>query len=179
MIDFDTNIKRASEEIDSVADGLDEVSGNGPRSMQRTAGSQLTRSIRETLLPLAQQYATEDVGGYANEIDAVRAGRRGGRYVGGLDTDSTVVLAHEFGSGVHNQDSSGLVNANGRTGYRIGGDGDEVAFEIGGETVIVDYVIHPGVEAKGFMARALQDSADDITEDLGDAVADRISEAIR
>lgn len=181
MIEFnDTQIYNDAESVGDVADAIGRFrSRTGRDSYRRGIESGAEEELYKTVQPAVMRAARRYVGEHASEIDAVDVGWNGREYTIGVGTDSAIVKSHEYGSGRYNTQA-------GRTGgspngYRINPDGsnEALAFDVGGETVVAEYVVHPGVKPKGFMTRAIRASADDVADTVADAIAEQFREALR
>lgn len=169
MFDVDLDDLRALDDLDDITDGLDDLSSRTDRnSIYQTVASVMQRETESNVEPLARRLARRYVGDDAGQIDATSVGWRGDTFVTGLDTDSEVVLAHEFGSGVHGDG----------TPYRISGGDEPLSFEVNGEQVVVEFVVHPGVEGKHFMRRAARRGADEIADELDEELFETARDAL-
>jgi hypothetical protein len=174
----DRSIGGAKAEIADIAAGLENfVDGEGPGNAEYAIEESVVGSFRRVVEPLAKTNAAQYVGSYANDIESVYAGWDGNTLTVGLDTDDEVVLSHEYGSGSYNPRTP-TRTVDGRTGYLIRSASGPVAFNIGGSNVIVEFVIHPGVESQGFLAEAVSDTASKVLNDAGDAVHDALEESV-
>jgi hypothetical protein len=150
-------IVRGIDELGDIAEGLGSFTGSGRRSLRNAIEESVDDEVERSIVQRARANASPFVGEHASRINA-QSGNWVGRqtYDHGLETDSEVVVAHEFGSGVHG----------GGSPYRISPEDDGVlAFEgEGGETVVVEYVVHPGVRGKHFLERTAKASAEDVAD---------------
>lgn len=175
MVGLEQNeLAEAVGELEDAADGLDTISRRSAGD-ERTIRAGVEDGVADTLatvaLAQAQSVGADYVGEYASEIRKGEGSWKGKTYSDGLVTDSEVVLAHEYGSGVHNDGSAYRIQAS-------GGDGP-LALETSSGTKFVEYVVHPGVEQRGFMAEAVDDSGEVAAERVLDNTMDRIEEAMR
>lgn len=169
MLDLDIDDAVFSE-LDEVIAGLTDASrGHGPGSTKMAVARGTEESLYEDVLPSVQARAAQHIGDEASEIDAVTIGWNGRSFSVGLEAGSEIVRAHEYGSGRH---------AGGGGGYRIGGGDEPIAFQAGGQTIVVEYVVHPGVRGKAFMRRGAHSQAGDIGDEIADEVADTLRDAV-
>lgn len=175
MLEFDTeSLAALADELEDVADDLETVSQKSA-SDSRTFRGGVEEAVVETLTNVALTQARRDgqehVGNRVSDIEKGSGQWRGNQYTDGLVADSEVVLAHEYGSGVHN----------GGSAYKIPGRGDDgpIAINSGGEERVVEYVVHPGVEGQGFIAESVGDSLDDVGDEMLDRAMERIEFAMQ
>jgi len=157
------------DELEALADGLESyTSRTGQHSVYRHTTEAVTRSLNSDVERAARRRAREHVGDDAATIDARVLGWVGRSLNAGLNTDSEVVLAHEFGSGEHG----------GGGAYRIEpDDGDVMAFTVNGTDVVVDHVVHPGVRGKRFLRNTAQQKAGAIGDEIKDELVDTLGDA--
>jgi hypothetical protein len=181
MLEFnDRQIFNDAESVGDVADAIGDFrSRAGRNSYRRGIESGAEEELHKTVRPAVLRAARRHVGEHASEIDFIDVGWNGRQYSIGVGTDSAIVKSHEFGSGRFNTRA-------GRTGgspngYRINPDGNNeaLAFDVGGQTVVVEHVVHPGVKPKGFMTEALRESADDVADTVADEIVEQFREALR
>lgn len=170
-------------QLDDLVDDIEEASSSRPTNPVKSEIEQTTRRVfGSEVLPATRRRASQHVGEYASQIRDVSDGWADDTYRHGLDTDSVVVRSHEHGTGRYNVDGRGTINASstdGDPGYRIsGGDvGGPLSFEVNGQRVTVDYVVHPGVKPKQFMSQTVDDYEERLADSVEEAVFDGIDRA--
>lgn len=170
MIGYDQS--RLAEGLDDLYDlesALNDLESNGDRaSIDRQVAETTSGFVESEIQRDARERAVRHVGEEATEIDARVLGWLGRSFRAGLNTDSEIVAAHEYGTGTHA----------GNGAYRIDNGGDEMAFEINGQPVVVEHVVHPGVSGKQMMQKAVEQNKEEFGEELAEEVADQIRDHI-
>lgn len=163
-------------ELEMFSEGVEEfASGSGDDSLDGSIEDTLERLMENEILDETRIHASEYVGGYASEIDVKDLGWMGQEYSYGLGSDSVVVDSHEYGTGKHNEASS-TDSFDGRVGYRIPAESEDGPIVVDGN--VVEYVVHPGVEPKHFMRSTVRSKTEDISDELGEEVADALRDQL-
>lgn len=174
VLDIDSaSLEADAKSVQNVADGLDDAARKtaaDDRTILAGVEDGVEQSMANIVVPQARRAAQPHVGDRATEIRKGEGRWRGTHYNTGLVADSEVVLAHEFGTGVHRGGSRYRIPA--RTS-----DGP-LAIDVGGTTKIVEFVKHPGVDEEAFMRESMEQSLDAIGNNMVDEVGDRIDRAI-
>lgn len=158
-------------EIDELANNFDEMSKrHGEDTVREAIEAGVARAFDQNIVPEARRNAKEYVpDGRENTIFASERGWIGDEYRHDMRSDDIIVASHEFGSGIHSLNGRGTVDVPGE-GYFIPkppGSGPLKLSGAGDADVFVEYVVHPGVEPKRFMYRALVDNSDMFAAQVG------------
>lgn len=172
MIDVNTALlEEFRHDVENMQDGLDQFERRHSRhSMDRAIEEAVDNELQNPILHRAQQMASPHVGeGRAQTIQPVEGSWAGDAYVAGLGSQNEVVMSHASGTGSHSTAGP----------YKIEPDkGEKLAFESNGRSVVVDYVVHPGVRGKGFMQKAISRNMDDMLDRVLSDVVDQADDAL-
>lgn len=174
VLEFDASeTLEDARSIENVADGLEDAARRtaaDDRTIMSGVEDAVEESLSAVVVPQAKRAAQPHVGDHASEIRKGEGTWQGKHYRNGLVADSDVVLAHEYGTGVHR----------GGSRYRIPArtDSGPVAIDVGGETKVVEYVRHPGVDEEAFMRESMDRSLDVVGENMVEEVGDRLDRAL-
>jgi len=173
VIEFDVGgLQDGAEEVGDIADGLDEYTSRGQGDTVYDAiESAVEQTLQNPILREARQRGSQYVGERVSTIRELNGEWGVGKtYTAGIGSANPVVVAHERGTGTYA----------GRGAYRIDPSGDgKLAFEVGGKSVVVDYVVHPGVRGKGFMERALKENIDTLSENVASEGVEKLGDAVQ
>lgn len=127
----------------------------------------------------AKRHVPEDE---AEKIHHESRGWLGDEYRHDMEADSVIVASHEFGSGLESLKGRGTVDVPGR-GYFIPKPLSKGPIRLenhpadsDANPIIVEYVIHPGVEPKRFMHQALMENEDVIQGHVGNELWQMLKE---
>jgi len=186
MAEF-TGFHELSEDLSVLAEHFREEyrrSMNDPETGEFTSTKEAIESginsAMEDIVRMSRQRARKHVGERAESIDHESMGWVGKNdYLHKFYSESDIVAFHEFGTGTEAEHprypgTVNAVNASGNRGYLIEPTGDNpLAFDIGGHTVVVEYVVHPGVEAQHFMEQTLRRNTSHIKDEVINALENR------
>lgn len=161
-------------EIEELANQFEGMARRHDRNTVREAIEEGVSNAFDDIVDDAQTKAAQHVGrSRAETIQHSSRGWLGSQYRHDMASNNVVVASHEFGSGLHSLRGRGTVDVPGR-GYfipkplskgpiRLTNHPDDTD----SSPVIVEYVIHPGVEPKRFMHQALQENENLIQGHVG------------
>lgn len=170
-------------EIDRIANQFDKMSEKHGRNTARKAIENGVSEAFDTIVKDAKEGASPHVPpGEEETIIHKSRGWLGDEYRHDMTSDSVIVASHEFGSGIHSLEGRGTVDVPGQ-GYFIPKPLSKGPIRLTGHPndtaenpVIVEYVIHPGVEPKRFMHQALTENEAVIQGHVGNEIAQMIRE---
>lgn len=143
---------------------LDDIETNLDNAVDRSHRDSVYRDIEQTvdyeilnpILKRARELGAQHVGDRVQYIEPVTGQWQGNDYVAGLRSNNEVVLAHEYGTGQYTATGP----------YRITPTTKEaLAFTVNGVSVVVDFVVHPGVRGRRFMQRAIREKTDEVLQE--------------
>lgn len=172
MIEIDEKLfLETANRVDDMSDGLGEATDKrGRESVYKAIGDTVDRYIANPVLEQAKARGRRHTGDRVETIHPVSGDWQADVYTAGLRTTNEVVLAHEFGSGVHG--GGGPYRIDPRPGREY------LSFDVGGRPVHVEFVVHPGVRGQGFMRRAIKDNSDAMITDAVDSAMKALERAL-
>jgi HK97 gp10 family phage protein len=172
-----TGFEDLADQIEELADNFDSMAErHGVETARQAIADGISDAMEERVVPEAKRMAPEgdwedhhhkndrereraSPGHLADSIDHEQVGWVGDtyRHKYGSTSDYEYVKVQEFGT--H------------KTNYTITPNGDyPLSFMDNGEPVVVEYVVHPGVEGSHFMENALQNNTNEINGYVGNAI---------
>lgn len=162
------------------------VTGSGKFGSTKGAISEGISEAMDEIVRIARMRATV----YVPEEDAQtimheqQTWTNGDKYFHKFYAESDLVAFHEFGTGTKAEHPTypgtvNAVNSEGRAGYLIDPPGDKpVAYEVGGESFVFQYVVHPGVPANHFMRKSLERNSGKIEDSISEKLDDYFSNIV-
>ena len=171
MLDINTNLNRFADDVEDLGDNIESITSRAGRySMYRAIERAVDGELQNPVLRRAQALAEKHVGSERTQtIKPVEGSWSGDTYTAGLGSNNVVVRAHAKGTGSHSSAGPYEITPN---------DGEQLAFEVGGNLITVDTVVHPGVRGKEFMQDAINQDLSDIMDEVLDEVTDQAERAL-
>lgn len=173
-----TGFHNLGVEIDRLANNFEAMARRHGRENVREAIEEGVSNAFDTIVEDAKRGARPHVP--EDHTETIRHSSRdwlGDEYRHDMTSSSIIVASHEFGSGLHSINNRGTVDVPGQ-GYFIPKPLSKGPIRLtnhpadsNDNPIIVEYVLHPGVEPKRFMHRALVENEDVIQGHVGAEMA--------
>jgi HK97 gp10 family phage protein len=174
-----------AEQVEDIADKFESMADKrGRESARKAIKKGVTDAMNESIVPEANELAPEgDWDDHHNPPGNDREGENAtpGHLKRSIDHESVGwtgdTYRHRYGSTSPYEYVRVQEFGTNKTNYTITPNGDyPLSFEVDGERIAVEMVVHPGVEGQHFMEQALEQNAKTIEGYVGNAMRDLLDD---